>query len=438
MVNYVEAALESVPDRLFERNFATVLLWVLVGLTVSLLLWAAFARVDEVIHANGKVIPSSRLQIVSNLEGGVVKQLLVKAGDRVKAGQPLMRLDPTASSADFARNDTSIDALEARATRLEAEAHGKPLLFPAALEKAVPTLVANERTLHNAQIASMATEREIAQSRLVQAERAADEARAELAESVEALAQSRREVAVIAPLVEKGVEPAMALVRARSAERQATSARDAASEAARRADALRSEAQSAIRNLEQRFRAQASEALATTRTEIAAQSKSLPALADRLRRTELTAPLAGIVRRVLITTVGGSVRPGEPLIEVVPDGETLVIEAAVSPADIAFVRMGQKANVKISAYDYSIYGTLPGTIESIAPDAVTDERTGTSSFTIRVRTAASGLQGKYGQRLPIGAGMIAEVDVLGQKRSILSYVLTPVTRLRDSAFREKL
>lgn len=438
MANFVETTLESAPDRLLERNFATVLLWIIVALTVSLLLWAALAKVDEVVHANGKVIPSSRLQIVSNLEGGIVNQILVKASDRVKAGQPLLRLDATATSADFARNDTSIDALQARAARLDAEARGQPLVFPAALETAAPALVANERALHNAQIASVATEREIARSRLMQAERATGQARAELAASIEALAQSRREVEIIAPLVEKGVEPAMSLVRIRSAERQATSARDAASEAARRAAASRSEAESAIRNLEQRFRAQASEALATTRAEIAAQSKALPALADRLRRTELTAPVAGIVNRVMVSTVGGSIRPGEPLVEVLPEGDTLVIEAVVSPSDIAFLRLGQRANVKISAYDYSVYGTLPGIVESIAPDAVTNERTGESHFTIRVRTNAAGLTAEDGTRLPIGAGMTAEVDILGRERSILSYVLTPVTRLRNSAFREKL
>jgi membrane fusion protein, adhesin transport system len=438
MANFVATTLEGAPDRLFERNFATALLWVIVALTVSLLLWAALARVDEVVHANGKVMPSSRLQVVSNLEGGIVKQILVKAGDRVKAGQPLLRLDATATSADFARNDTSIDALQARAARLDAEARGKPLLFPAALATAAPALVANERALHNAQIASIATERELARSRLMQAERATGQARAELAASVEALAQARREVEIIAPLVEKGVEPAMSLVRARSAERQAASARDAAAEAARRADAARNEAQSVMRNLEQRFRAQASEALATTRAEIAAQSQALPALADRLRRTELTAPVAGIVNRVMVSTVGGSIRPGEPLVEVVPVGDTLVIEAAVKPSDIAFLRLGQKANVKISAYDYAVYGTLPGLVERIAPDAVTDERTGETHFTVRVRTDAAGLTAADGTRLPIGAGMTAEVDVLGRERSILSYLLTPVTRLRDGAFREKL
>lgn len=438
MTNIVEATLVKAPDRLLERNFATVLLWTIVALTLSLLLWAALAQVDEVINATGRVIPSSRLQVVSNLEGGIVKDILVKAGDHVKEGQPLLRLDSTASTADFARNDTSIDALQARAARLDAEARGRPLVFPAALELAAPALVANERALHNAQMSSLATERDIVQSRLQQADRAAGQARAEAVSRTEAHAQARREAEILAPLVEKGVEPKLSLVRARSAEQQAASARDAAAEATRRAEAARAEALSAIRNVEQRFRAQASEALATTRAEIAAQSQTLPALADRMARTELHAPVAGIVNRVLVTTIGGSIRPGEPIVEIVPEGEALVIEAMVKPQDIAFVRLGQKASIKISAYDYSVYGTLPGIVESIAPDAVTNERTGETHFTIRIRTDATSLTGEDGAKLPIGAGMTAEVDVLGRERSVLSYLLTPITRLRDSAFRERI
>lgn len=438
MANIVETTLESAPDRLLERDFATVLLWTIVALTLSLLLWAGLATVDEAVHATGRVIPSSRLQVVSNLEGGIVRQILVKAGDKVVAGQPLLRLDPTASTAEFARNDVSIDALLARAARLSAEARGAALVFPATLEAATPALVANERALHSAQLSSAATERDIAEARLAQAGRAAAEAESEAGARREALAQAQREVAILVPLVEKGVEPAMSLVRARSTERQAASARDAAEQAVRRAASARAEATSAVRSVDQRFRAAASEALATTRAQIASETKTLPALADRMARTEIRAPVSGLVNRVLVSTPGGSVRPGEPLVEVVPAGDTLVVEAQVKPADIAFLRLGQKASVKISAYDSSVYGSIPGIVERIAPDAVVDERTGESHFTIRVRTNARALIGDGGVRLPIGAGMTADVDVLGQRRSVLGYVLTPVTRLRDTAFREKL
>jgi adhesin transport system membrane fusion protein len=438
MANIVETTLERAPDRLLERNFASILLWVIVALTLSMLLWAWLATVDEVVHGNGRVVPSSRLQVVSNLEGGVVAEILVRAGDRVKAGQPLLRLDATQMSGEYARSDTSLDALRARAARLEAEARGRPLVFPADIRSSAPELVANEQALHAAQLSTYATERAIASSRLQQAERGLAEAEAERAARQEALAQAEREVEVIAPLVEKGVEPKMSLVRARSAASQAASQRDGAALAARRAVAARAEAQSALRGVEDRFRAEASEALATTRAEIAAQSETMPMLADRLRRTVLTAPVSGIVNRVLVSTVGGSIRPGEPLVEVVPVEDSLVVEALIAPADIGFVHVGQPATVKISAYDYSVFGSLPGRVEQIAPDALVDERTGESHFTVRVRTDETALSGEDGARLPISPGMTAEVDVLGRERSVLNYLLTPLTRLRDTAFREKL
>ena len=438
MSNIVEDALVSAPGRLRERDFASVLLWVVVALTFALLLWAGLARVDEVVHAPGKVMPSSRLQVVSNLEGGVVAEILVRSGDKVRQGQPLLRLDATAVTADFNRSDTTQDALLARAARLDAEARGVPLVFPAAITARAAGLVANESALHGAQISARASERGIAAARIEQASRSLSEARADADARGEALAQARREVEIIAPLVEKGAEPAMALVRAQSSARQAASVHAGAALATRRAAAALTEAEGALHSVDDRFRATASDTLATTRAEIAAQSKALPALADRMRRAELRAPVAGIVNRVLATTIGGSIRPGEPLVEVVPMADSLVIEALVAPADIAFIRIGQKATVKISAYDYSVYGSLPGKVESIAPDAIVNERTGESHFTVRVRTDTSALVGEGGVRLPISAGMMAEVDVLGRERTVLNYLLTPLTRLRDTAFREKL
>jgi membrane fusion protein, adhesin transport system len=246
MANIVEQTLEGAPDRLLERNFATALLWVIVALTVSLLLWAcAGDRVDEVVHANGRVMPSSRLQVVSNLEGGIVKLTSwSRPATGCGPGSRCCASMPTASSsADFARNDTSIDAHCRPVRRGSMPRRAASRWYSRRnLKLAAPTLVANERALHNAQVASFATERDIARSRL-HAGRAGRRpgARRGLRPAPRRYAQARREVEILAPLVEKGVEPRlMSLVRARSAEQQAASARDAASEAARRADASRS------------------------------------------------------------------------------------------------------------------------------------------------------------------------------------------------------
>jgi len=189
--------------------------------------------------------------------------------------------------------------------------------------------------------------------------------------------------------------------------------------------------------MRQEWRAQAANELATAQAELSARQRALPALASRLERTVVRAPLPGRVNRVLTTTRGGSIAPGAPLVEIVPSEESLLIEARVRPQDIAFVRINQSAKVAITAYDRSVYGTLDGRVVAMSPDAVTEERTGETFYLVRVRTSANALHDARGQAMPIGPGMVAEVDLLGDKRTVLQYILTPITRLGETALREQ-
>jgi adhesin transport system membrane fusion protein len=416
---------------------ATLLLWTIAAFALIALLWAAFAKVDEVAQAQGKVIPSHQLQVVSNLEGGIVRTIAVRPGDHVAAGQLLLRLDKTQFNAELGRTSGSYDALLARTARLEAEARGTLLAFPADLVARAPAVVATERAAYSARLADLAAASGTTSAKLDQAQRALGEAEVEAGSRAQAATATAREVAMIAPLVEKGIEPQIELLRAQSAAAQAAGARTGADLAVRRARAAVAETQAEARNVASKFRADATESLTQTRADLASQSQALPALADRVSRTEVRAPIAGTVNRVLVATVGGTIQPGAPLVEIVPGGDRLVIEAMVKPADIAFVHLGQKAFVKLSAYDYSVYGGLEGRVESISPDATVNDRTGESHFVIRVSTPQTALHTTDGGRLPVSAGMQAEVDVLGHKRSVLSYLLTPVSKLRDNAFREK-
>jgi membrane fusion protein, adhesin transport system len=416
---------------------ANLLLWTIAAFSGTALLWAGLARVDEVAQAQGKVIPSHQLQIVSNLEGGIVDAIAVKPGDHVAAGQVLLRLDKTQFNAELGRTSGSYDAFAARAARLDAETRGTPLAFPPDMAARAPAVIATERAAYTAQMADLADATSAARAKLDQAERARSEAEVEAATRAQAQTAAAHELAMIAPLVAQGIEPQIEALRAQSAVAQSTGARASADLAVRRAASAVAEAQAELRNVTAKFRTQATEQLAQTRADLASQREALPALADRVSRTELRAPVAGTVNRVLAATVGGTIRPGEPLVEIVPAGDRLVIEALVKPADIAFVHVGQKAFVKLSAYDYSVYGGLEGEVERIAPDATVNERTGESHFIVRVTTQATALHTQDGGRLPISAGMQAEVDMLGHKRSVLSYLLTPVSKLHDNAFREK-
>ena len=431
------ATIERIPDEVAPSRAASIMLWTIAAFTAALLLWAGFARVEEVAVASGKVIPSSQLQVVSNLEGGIVKAILVKTGQKVAKGQLLLQLDTTQATSEFGRTDETHTALAARVARLTAEVDGGVPAFPDWLMRSAPTVVATERALWTARRADLDAQVRAETARLDQAQRTEAQARVEAATRGQEAELAQREVAMLAPLVDKGIAPRIELLRAESAAAQAKGERDSAALAIRRAACALAEAQASLHKVREAYRAQAVEQLTTARSELAAQGEALPALQDRLTRTELRSPIDGIVQRVLVTTVGGTVRPGEPLVEVVPQNEELVIEAAVRPADIAFIHEGQKAFVKLTAYDYSVYGGLQGVVERISPDATVNPANGESHFTVRVRTTRNDMVAPDGQKLPIGVGMQAEVDVLGRKRSVLSYLLTPFTKLSDNAFREK-
>ena len=418
-----------------ERDFPTLLMWSIVGFSSMMLAWAALARLEVVIAAPGRIIPASQLQIVSNLEGGTLARIAVKPGQKVSAGQLLIKLDPVLRASDAASGQANVDALKVREARLAAEARGQRYALD--VSNVDPALLASEQALARSDTTALMSERGMAMARAEQARRAVAEAEANLAQRREAYNLAVREEAVMRPLVEQGAEPALTLDRVTSQRAQAQSAATAAAENVRRARAGVSEATRGVWAVDAKFRNRASEALATTRAELASRSGQQPALADRLARTEVRAPVAGIVSRLRVTTPGAAVGPGEPLVELVPAGDRLLVEARVSPADIGFVAAGQKARVRVSAYDSSIYGALDGVVQNVAPDAVVDERSGEVHFLVRIALPGACFPTSNAGCLPLGPGMMADVSLLGPERSVLSYLLSPLTQVSSSAFREK-
>jgi adhesin transport system membrane fusion protein len=422
--------------KLKEQDFPSLLLFAIVAFTSIMLLWAALARLDVTITAPGRLIPASQLQVLSNLEGGTLAGVMVRPGQRVTKGQLLVKLDPVQRASDAAAGRVNLDALSARAERLAAEASGRTASLDG-LGGIDPTIRASEQALARTEASALAGERAMALARADQARRSVGEAEATLLQRREALSLAQREEAVIRPLVQQGAEPALSLDRASSQRAQAQAALNAAEANLRRAQAALAEAARGVTSVDLKFRNRAAEALASTRAELAARTEQQPALADRLARTEVRAPMAGIISRLRVTTPGAAVAPGEPLVELVPAGDKLLVEARVSPADIGFVQKGQKARVRITAYDYGIYGALDGEVQAVAPDAIVDERTGEVHFVVRVALDTACFPTKSGPCLPLGAGMLAEANLLGPKRSVLSYLLSPLTQISDSAFREK-
>jgi membrane fusion protein, adhesin transport system len=429
--------LEDLSTRIKPRTASNMLLWFVTGFVVLFFVWAAFAKLDRTVRGMGRVIPSAQLQVVSNLEGGVVQDILVKGGQQVRRGDVLIRLDPTSTGAELGSGEATVAALDMKIARLQAEILGREPVYPAARDALAAEQLRIEQALHASRVADLNSVLSGARARLLQSERAVGEAQSALRARREAYAQRNSEARLLRPLVERGIEPRLSLVQAESQAAIAGSEAAAAAEAVSRAQAGVSEARSSLAQLQQEWRATAATELATAQAERSARGRALPALADRAERTVLRAPLSGRINRVLVTTVGGSIRPGEPVVEIVPSDGSLLIEARVTPQDIAFVSLGQHARIAVTAYDRAVYGVLEGTVVSISPDAVLEERTGETFYTVRVRTDQNFLLDQRGRRMPIGVGMVAEVDVIGDQRTVLQYILSPITKLGETALRER-
>lgn len=436
MATAAEPPLDDLADRIRPRAASNLLLWLICAFVVLFISWAALVKLDRTVHAAGRVVPSARLQTISVLEGGVVDAIMVKPGDPVKRGQVLVRLVPAQSQAELGSNESTVASLRAKIARLQAEVLGREPIFAPPTNASEAQQIEIERALHRARLSDLVSQTAEARAHAAAARQAIGEAESAYRSRVAARESARQQVDLLRPLVERGIEPRMTLVQLESQLAVATGDAAQAQGAISRFRASSAEAAAAVSTARQTWLSQAATDLSTAQAELASRSRTTPALEERVRRSTLTSPVDGKVNRVLVTTVGSSVAPNQPIVEVVPGTDTLTIEASVSPKDIASVRVGQKARINISAYESAIYGSMDGAVITISPDATVDERTGESHYTVRVRTFADTLRDRDGRKLVIGPGMTADVNLLGDKRSVLAYLLTPFTRLQENAFRE--
>lgn len=397
--------------------------------------WAALTELDEVARGEGRVITRSQIQLVQNLEGGILAEILVREGDVVEKDQVLMRIDPTRFVSAFREGEQGVLGLKAKIARLAAEADGVRFAMPGEVEKGSPVLAAQERSLHETRRRDLATRSAILQQQLAQRENELKELQAREARLRESFALIQKEIAITAPLVRQGVVSEIELLRQ---EREAARIRtelDGATLAAPRVRAAIAEAKKRIEDNLTSFRAQAGIELSQARAELARLAENIPALEDRVTRATVRSPARGIVKTIPNKTVGGVVQPGSAMAEVVPLEDRLLVETRIRPSDIAFVKTGQRAVVKITAYDYSIYGGLEGRIEYVSADSIVPQQ-GEPFYLAHVRTDNNAIA--YGGRqFAVIPGMTASVDVLTGKRTVLYYLLKPVNRARQQALRER-
>lgn len=432
LLDFMNGASAPIDEHEFvARKSANIVLWAILAFVTLAFIWAAFTEIDRSVRGMGSVIPSSKLQVVSNLEGGVVEEILVKAGQPVQRGDVIVRLSPTLSGAAFGSSNAEVSALQAKIARLDAEVRGDtPDYGP------VPDgQIAIEQSLHAARMAELQSSLAAGSARVNQAERSVIEAQSMLEARQSTLAALEEELAMIRPLVETRVIPRVDLIKTENSVNVARNEVDSARAALARARASVAEARAENARARSDWLSQSANELSLAQAELSVKQQQLPALSDRVDRTIIRSPVTGLVNRVLVTTVGGSVAAGSPIAEIVPSNDAMYIEAMIRPQDIANVSLGQNALIEITAYNRTIYGTLSGTVTSISPDAVKDDQTGESFYTVEIQTSDQ-LLDKQGNPLDIGPGMVAMVNLLGEKRSILSYIFTPITRLSETAFRD--
>jgi adhesin transport system membrane fusion protein len=378
-----------------ERSRVTGVALALMGAAlVAGLVWAGFSRVEEITKGEARIIPSSREQVIQSLEGGIMQELRVREGDVVEAGQPLLRIDPTKADASFNEGRSKEIALRATIARLAAESRGTPLAFP-------PEVASNREIVRNETQAYLAR-------------------RQALESSTATLKRSKtlleREIAMTQPMVERGLVAEVELLRM---QRQFN------------------ELDLQVNERNNKYRAEAAAELSRNEGELAQVTGLLAARKDQLDRTVIRAPLRGTVKNVRVNTIGGVIQPGQDIMEIVPLEEQLLVEAKIAPREVAFLRPGLPATVKLTAYDYTVYGALDGVVELISPDTLREERKSdeASYYRVLVRTTKSALS-VGGRDLPIIPGMTATVEVRTGEKSVLDYLLKPVLRSRE-ALRER-
>jgi adhesin transport system membrane fusion protein len=411
---------------------ARALLRLAVLFLLLLVLWAAYAELDEVTRGDGKVVPTSQVQVIQSVDGGIVEELPVREGQLVEAGQLLLRVDSTRFLSTMLESRASLLALQAKALRLQALTQGGSFIPPPELLRDAPDIVAQEMRLYRSRREEISAQVSISQNQLLQRQQELNEVRARKEQAERGLELMLKELNATKPMVATGAVSEVEVLRLDREVARLRGDREQADAQISRVQAAIQEASRRIEEVQLTARNQMSAELSETMSKLSSMSEGGRALADKVKHADIRSPVRGTVKRLLVNTVGGVVQPGKEVVEIVPSDDALILEAQVSPRDIAFLHPGQEAMVKFTAYDFSIYGGLVADVVNISADSVVDEK-GNANYLVRVRTRKASL----GPNLPIIPGMVAQVDILTGKKTVLAYLLKPVLRAKANALSER-
>lgn len=412
-----------------------LLIWGTVAFLIMAIIWTTKADIDEITRGNGKVIPSSQLQIIQNLEGGIVSEILVKEGDIVSKNQPLIKIDDVRFSSSYRESQLRLLALQAKAERFEAEASGSTYQPSEILNKKIPEVVRREVELNQSRKQQQSATMRILEQQRTQRKGELSELKAKKSQLAESHSLAKQELDLTAPLVAEGAVSEVDILRLKRTVNDLHGELRATILTIPRAQSRLKEAEQKIKEAELNYINEIRSELNDVRTEMDRLRESNLALEDRVKRTTVRSLVNGRINRLLINTVGGVIQPGMDIIEIVPIDDTLLVEAKIRPSDIGFLHPGQEALVKFTAYDFAIYGGLEAQLEYISADSITDEQ-GDPFYLVRVRTDKNYLQSKD-EPLAVIPGMLTSVDIKTGRKTILEYLMKPVLRAKEYALRER-
>lgn len=427
-------AVVAASQRRVKRS-APIMLLAIVSFFIVFLIWASLADIDEVTRGEGKVIPSGQNKIVDHLEGGIIKKILVQEGDTVEQGQVLVLIDNTVAEARYKEGQEQFFRMFATVERLKTQIEGKPFELPKILKEKAPHVAQQAIDAHKSWQEKLKNEKKIAMQDLEQRKQELEELKANAEQYSEQHKLSKEELDLTEPLVKQGIVSKVDFIRQKRDLVDVQGKVNVTKESIKKVEAALKQAEEKIVQVELNQKNDDLKEYQIVKTQLSEAQKLFTTEGDRVTRTEVRSPVRGTVKQLLVNTVGGVVQPGEDLISITPLEDTLLVEAQIRPADIAFLRKGLKAIVKISAYEFATYGGLDASLETIGADTVTDDE-GNSFYKIKVRTTKNYLE-KGSEKLPIIPGMIATVDILTGKKTVFDYIMKPILKARDTALRER-
>jgi adhesin transport system membrane fusion protein len=453
-----DAELDYIDDKtaallLNTPTSARIMLWVMVAFFICAIVWAAWAEIDKVTVGQGKVVPSSQVQVIQNLEGGLVKEILVREGDSVTQGQQLLLIDDTRFRSDFREREQQVLNLTASVLQLSASLTSiiidesksgsnwresvtldtNKLAYPPTFEENNKSLVSRQKAEYRQDLNELRNEISVIDQQVKQKQQDLVEMQARVRNLRNGYNLARDELNITKPLADEGVVPKVELLKL---QRQVNDTRRELTSTELKLPALRSaieEAKLSRIDIAQKFRSEQQEKLNEAQDRLSSMTESAVGLEDRVNRTVVVSPVNGTVKTLNVNTVGGVIQPGMDIVEIVPTEDTLLVEAKIAPQDIAFLRPDLHAIVKFSAYEFTKYGGLDGTLEHISADTTQDEE-GNSFYIVRVRTEKTNFG--HDETLPIIPGMTASVDIITGKRTVLDYLLKPIISAQNNALKE--